>query len=183
MRTVLDQIDGAYLVVPEVHQDKRGFFSCVSDTRTAPAPGFSRTCVARSAYATIRGLHVRPGAGEAKLVRCSAGKVYDVLVDLRPGSPTYRDWTGIMLSGERQLSVYVPAGCAHGYQALADKSDVTYRIDADYDPGAELAIAWNDPELAVSWPLEPGIMSERDRDAPPLAAVLEVLARGWPDAP
>jgi dTDP-4-dehydrorhamnose 3,5-epimerase len=175
MRVTLDKVSDAYLVVPDVYRDERGFFCCVSDTRSAPSAPFSRFCVARSSRAAVRGLHVRPGAGEAKLVRCSAGSAYDVMVDLRPWSPTYLNWAGITLSGETQLSVYVPAGCAHGYQALADGTDMTYRIDADYFPEAELAIAWNDPELAIVWPLEPGAMSERDRDAPSLAEVLKLL--------
>lgn len=168
--TPVMSVQGAYLISPDVHPDKRGFFACVGATYSVPdehawRPQYSRWCIARSHQGVIRGLHYRPGAGEAKLVRCSTGALYDVIVDLRKDSPTYRNWVCFMLNGNDQLSVYIPAGCAHGYQALADDTDITYRIDAEYDPSADVAIAWNDPELAIGWPQPPTIMSDRDKNA------------------
>jgi dTDP-4-dehydrorhamnose 3,5-epimerase len=164
----LHGVEGALVITPEMHHDERGFF-CALDV---PGNGeYSRWCVARSAQGVIRGLHVRTGAGEAKLVRCSAGSAYDVIVDLRRHSPTYRKRVSVLLDGNTQIAVYIPAGCAHGYQALEDDTDMTYRIDAEYEPGADVLIAWNDPELDISWPLEPTVMTERDKSAPTLAEV------------
>ena len=124
----------------------------------------------------LRGLHLRSGRGEAKLVRCSYGAVYDVIVDLRPGSPTYRNWESFELRDSEQASLYIPAGCAHGFQALTGPADVSYRIDREHDPAEDLTIAHDDPELAIPWPLPITAMSERDRAAPPLASVLAGLA-------
>ena len=171
-------VDGAFLITPEMHPDERGFF-CALDVPDNPL-GDSRWCIARSSMSVIRGLHVKPcgpghGFGEDKLVRCSAGSVFDVIVDLRKGSPTYRKWVSLILDGNTQIAVWIPAGCAHGYQALEDDTDMTYRIDAKFEPDADLLIAWDDPELAINWPLYPTIMTERDRNAPSLAEVEKLL--------
>ena len=101
----------------------------------------------------IRGLHVRRGDGEAKLVRCSYGAIFDVVVDLRPASPTYRNWESFELRDDEQVTLYVPAGCAHGFQALSDPADVSYQIDRAHDPSEDVSIAFDDPELAIPWPL------------------------------
>lgn len=172
----LDDIDGAFLVVPDMHSDERGFFCATGNTKTipGPVPAFSRDCMSRSAAGVLRGLHVRPGAGEAKLVRCSAGRIFDVIVDLRAGSPTWLQWASVILDGATQHSVYIPAGCAHGFQALLDDTDVIYRIDADYLPGAELVLAWDDPELAIPWPLQP-VLSGKDRQGLPVAVIAQQL--------
>ena len=136
---------------------------------------FVQDSLSRSVKGVIRGLHLRSGEGEAKIVRCSAGAIFDVVVDLRPQSPTFRRWTSFDLTGESQLSIYIPAGCAHGFQALSDIADITYRIDRAHDPSEDVAIAWNDPELALPWPAPPTAMSERDMAAPPLSTVLSQL--------
>ena len=108
----------------------------------------------------IRGLHLRVGAGESKLVRCSSGAICDVVVDLRPWSPTYRQWLSFDLDGDSQRSIYIPAGCAHGFQALTEPADTAYRIDREHDPSEDLTIAYDDPELAVPWPLPVTLMSD-----------------------
>jgi dTDP-4-dehydrorhamnose 3,5-epimerase len=118
---------------------------------------------------------VRCGDGEAKLVRCSYGAVFDVIVDLRPGSPTFRNWESFELRDSEQVSLYVPAGCAHGFQALTNPADVSYRIDRPHDPSEDVSIAYDDPELAIPWPLPVTIRSARDRLAPPLAAAIALL--------
>jgi dTDP-4-dehydrorhamnose 3,5-epimerase len=123
----------------------------------------------------VRGLHTRRGKGEAKLVRCSYGAIFDVVVDLRPASPTYRNWESFELRGDEQVSLYIPAGCAHGFQALTDVADVSYRIDRAHDPAEDVAIAFDDPELAIPWPLPVAAMSQRDRLAPPLATAAKSL--------
>jgi dTDP-4-dehydrorhamnose 3,5-epimerase len=96
-------------------------------------------------------------------------------VDLRPQSPTFRRWASFDLTGDSQSSIYIPAGCAHGFQALTDPADITYRIDQPHDPTEDVSIAWNDPELAITWPLPMTMMSDRDLAAPPLAAALAEL--------
>ena len=108
-------------------------------------------------------------------MRCSYGAIFDVIVDLRPASPTYRNWESFELRGDEQVSLYIPAGCAHGFQALTDIADVSYRIDRAHDPAEDVAIAFDDPELAIGWPLPVAAMSQRDRLAPPLAIAVKSL--------
>jgi dTDP-4-dehydrorhamnose 3,5-epimerase len=121
-------------------------------------------------------MHARGGAGEAKLVRCSYGAVFDVIVDLRPASPTFRNWEGFELRDTGQASLYIPAGCAHGFQALTEPADVSYRIDRAHDPAQDVSIAFDDPDLAIPWPLPVTLMSARDRRAGSLADALNALA-------
>lgn len=136
---------------------------------------FVQDSLSRSVRGVLRGLHLRSGKGEAKLVRCSYGKVFDVVVDLRHGSPTFRNVATFELSGETQTTLYIPAGCAHGFQALTETADTSYRIDRPHDPAEDVTIAFDDPELAVPWPLPVTSVSERDRKAPSLAEVLQDL--------
>jgi dTDP-4-dehydrorhamnose 3,5-epimerase len=117
----------------------------------------------------VRGLHLRSGRGESKLVRCSFGAIFDVVVDLRVNSPTFSRWESFDLTGENQVSIFIPAGCAHGFQALTEPSDITYRIDRIHNPAEDVAIAYNDPRLAIPWPLPVTLVSDRDRAAPTLA--------------
>lgn len=175
------RIAGALLFTPTPHADERGFFCRTFDAEVARAAGldpgaFAQDSLSRSARGVVRGLHVRRGDGEAKLVRCSYGAIFDVIVDLRPGSPTYRNWESFELRDTAQTSLYVPAGCAHGFQALTDPADVSYRIDRPHDPAQDVSIAFDDPELAIPWPLPVTIRSERDRQAPPLAIAGKLLA-------
>lgn len=175
--TEVPEIAGAYLFEPTPYADERGFFCRTFDAAVLRSVGldpdaFVQDSVSRSVRGVLRGLHLRAGAGEAKLVRCSYGRVFDVVVDLRPGSPTYRNQAHFDLSGDTQASVYVPAGCAHGFQALTGTADVSYRIDRPHDPAEDVTIAFDDPELAVPWPLSAASVSERDRKAPSLAEVL-----------
>ncbi|WP_299050353.1 dTDP-4-dehydrorhamnose 3,5-epimerase [uncultured Nocardioides sp.] len=176
------EIEGLLELRPTPHRDHRGFFSRTFDTATAAEAGidgraFLQDSLSRSAYGVVRGLHVRVGRGENKLVRCSSGAVFDVVVDLRPGSPTHGRHVTFRLDGDEQNSIYVPAGCAHGFQALTDPADTSYRIDAEHDPTEDLTIAWDDPDLAIEWPLPASAMSEADRHASPLAECAEGLAR------
>jgi dTDP-4-dehydrorhamnose 3,5-epimerase len=170
-------VEGAYLLVPNKYPDERGFFCAVSDTMTEPRMPSARSCQARSKLGVIRGLHIRPG-GEAKLVRCSAGSIYDVIVDLRPSSPTYLHCVQLQLDGTELISVYVPEGCAHGYQALEDDTDVIYRIDRQYKPDADVVLAYDDPAVGISWPLPPGPMSERDKLGLTLDQVEAIIKQG-----
>lgn len=178
--TEVPRIAGALLFTPEPHVDQRGFFSRTFDAAAARAAGlepaaFVQDSISRSALGVVRGMHLRRGRGEAKLVRCSYGAVFDVIVDLRPGSPTYRNWESFELRGEEQVSLYVPAGCAHGFQALTDPADVSYRIDREHDPAEDVSIAHDDPELAIPWPRPASLLSGRDEAAPSLADVVRLL--------
>jgi len=174
-------IEGALLFRPSPHIDDRGFFCRTFDADVLRAAGldpaaFIQHSLSRSVRGVVRGLHVRSGAGEAKLVRCSFGAVFDVVVDLRPASPTYRNWESFELRDDEQVTLYVPASCAHGFQALTDTADVSYMIDRAHDPSEDVSIAFDDPDLAIPWPLPVAAMSSRDRLAPPLAEAARLLA-------
>ncbi len=173
-------IAGALLFTPTPHIDDRGFFCRTFDADAVRSVGidpgaFVQDSISRSAQAVVRGLHLRRGEGEAKLVRCSYGAIFDVIVDLRPTSPSYRRWRSFELRDDEQVSLYVPAGCAHGFQALTPTADVSYRIDRPHAPAEDVTIAFDDPDLAIPWPLPVAAMSERDRLAPPLEAAVELL--------
>lgn len=176
MQVERDAIDGVVVFTPVPHHDERGFFSRTFDAAVAREAGidpaaFVQDSQSRSHRGVVRGLHLRTGAGEAKLVRCASGAVFDVVVDLRPSSPTFLTVSTFRLDDQTHRSVYVPAGCGHGWQALTEPADVCYRIDREHDPAEDLTVAWDDPELAVPWPEPVTTMSDRDRGAPPLAAV------------
>jgi dTDP-4-dehydrorhamnose 3,5-epimerase len=174
------RISDALLFKPQPHVDERGFFSRTFDVEVMRGVGidpgsFAQDSISRSARGVIRGLHIRRGAGESKLVRCSYGAVFDVVADLRPDSPTYGNWESFDLRGDEQTTLYVPVGCAHGFQALTDPADVSYRIDRPHDPTEDVSIAFDDPELGIPWPLPVTVMSPRDKSAPPLAQALDLL--------
>jgi len=135
--------------------------------------GFAQDSVSRSRKGVVRGMHLRGGAGESKLVRCSHGAIFDVVVDLRPDSPTFRNIKSFELSGETQVSLYIPAGCAHGFQSLTDPSDVSYRIDRPHNPAEDITISYKDAELDILWPISVTLVSERDERAPSLGEALK----------
>jgi dTDP-4-dehydrorhamnose 3,5-epimerase len=175
-------IEGALLFKPSPHVDDRGFFCRTFDVdimRSAglDPTGFAQDSLSRSALGVVRGLHIRRGAGESKLVRCSYGAIFDVVVDLRPSSPTYRNWETFDLRDAGQVSLYIPSGCAHGFQALTGPADVSYRIDRRHDPNEDVAIAFDDPDLAVPWPLPVTAVSQRDKLGLSLVDAIGLLAR------
>jgi dTDP-4-dehydrorhamnose 3,5-epimerase len=158
MRFTETRIAGAFLVEPEPRGDDRGFFARVWCRDEFAAQGLNSAFVqCNDAFTarrgTLRGLHyqIAPHA-EVKLVRCIRGAVYDVLVDLRPDSPTYTQWFGATLTAESRTMLYVPEGCAHGYLALEDESEVLYPVSAPYHPAAERGVRWNDPRFGIKWP-------------------------------
>ena len=179
--STVPRIAGALLFTPQPYIDERGFFSRTFDADIARAAGidpagFAQDSLSRSARGVVRGMHIRRGRGEAKLVRCSYGAVFDVIVDLRPGSATYGNLESFELRGDEQVSLYVPAGCAHGFQALTEPADVAYRIDRPHDPSEDVSIAFDDPELDIPWPLPVTLMSARDKKAPSLAEAKAMMA-------
>lgn len=174
-------IAGVYLFEPIPWVDDRGLFCRTFDREIMRSVGidpdrFVQDSLSRSHRGVVRGMHLRSGVGEAKLVRCSSGSVFDVVVDLRRISSTYRNRMSFELSGQTQVSLYVPTGCAHGFQALTEPADVSYRIDRAHDPAEDITIAFDDPDLAIEWPLPVTLMSSRDSRAPSLAEA-EVMLR------
>ncbi|MBD3135441.1 dTDP-4-dehydrorhamnose 3,5-epimerase family protein [Microbispora bryophytorum] len=162
-------LEGVLLFVPTPHHDERGFFTRTFDTAVAAEHGldpaaFIQDSQSRSRKGTVRGMHGRSGRGEAKLVRCARGAVLDVLVDARPGSPTFGRHLSVLLDDETFAHLYVPPGLLHGYQALTE-ADVCYRIDREHDPSEDLAVRYDDPDLALPWPLPVGPISGRDLSA------------------
>jgi len=180
--TQVPGITGAVVFTPAPHVDERGFFCRTFDADAVRTAGidpesFVQDSVSRSARGVVRGLHLRVGLGESKLVRCSYGAIFDVIVDLRPASPTFREVLSLELSGDEQVSLYVPAGCAHGFQALTGTADVSYRIDRRHDPAEDLSIRFDDPDLGIAWPLPVAAMSARDMQAIAVVEALSLLRR------
>jgi dTDP-4-dehydrorhamnose 3,5-epimerase len=164
-------VTGAWVVEVEPAHDERGMFARTFDADEFRDRGLSPDVVQCSTSfnrlaATLRGLHYQaePHA-ECKLVRCTAGAVYDVIVDLRPDSPTHARWDAVELSAENRAAVYVPRGVAHGFQTLVDGSELLYAIDRAYVPSAARGVRWDDPAFGIEWPEPPSerIISDRDR--------------------
>jgi dTDP-4-dehydrorhamnose 3,5-epimerase len=176
MRVLRGRLEGLSVIEPDVHGDERGFF-CETyrhewhgQTGIPPAQEFIQDNHSRSVRGVVRGMHFHVGRGVAKLVRCSRGRILDVAVDLRRGSPTYAQWEAFELDDENMRALYMPVGFAHGFCVLSDVADVLYKQSAYYDPAVERGIAWNDPDIGVHWPLPAAelIVSERDSSAPRL---------------
>lgn len=168
--------------------DDRGWFTRTFSADVAVSAGldpsrFVQDSQSRSRRATIRGLHLRRDLSEGKLVRVARGAVFEVVVDLRPWSPTFLAQEHFTLDDVEHLQLLVPPGCAHGFQVVSDAADVCYRIDAYYEPALDAAVAWDDPELAVPWPLPDPVLSARDRDAPSLREVRPQLASWFGSRP
>jgi len=161
-------IAGVRIVELEPLADERGFFArsfCAEEfARAGIEMAVVQTNVSRnSRRGTLRGLHYQAEpAPEPKLVRCTAGRVFDVAVDLRPASPSYCRWTGVELDAETGNALFVPAGCAHGFLTLSDHAEVTYLMGAAYVPELARGVRWNDPAFAIAWPFAPAVMSGRD---------------------
>lgn len=175
MQITAQKLDGVFLITPDLHTDTRGFFArsfCEGEFAAAglhqhyPQHNISFNHKA----GTVRGMHYqRPPHEEVKVVRCVAGAILDVVVDLRPGSPTLHQSIAVELSAANHLALYIPTGFAHGFQTLADNTEVHYLMGAPFVPGSGAGLRWDDPALDVSWPLEITMISEQDRSWPDLA--------------
>ncbi|ATL68232.1 dTDP-4-dehydrorhamnose 3,5-epimerase [Nocardia terpenica] len=173
MRVERTDLADVLVFAAEPFRDERGLFVRTFDAevfdRQVGVPGAAATFVqdsqSRSGRGVVRGMHGRGGRGEAKLVRCARGAVHDVLVDIRPGSPTFGRQQAFVLDDTEFRHLYVPPGFLHGFQALTDIADVCYRIDRPHDPAEDLSVAYNDPDLAIRWPLPIGAVSARDAAA------------------
>jgi dTDP-4-dehydrorhamnose 3,5-epimerase len=166
-------LDDVVVLIPTPVTDERGLFTRTFDTAIFDAhlgkPGVGASFVqdsqSRSRKGVVRGMHARSGRGEAKLVRCAHGAVHDVLVDIRPDSATFGKQQAFLLDDNEFRHLYVPPGFLHGFQALSDIADVCYRIDRPHDPAEDIAVAYNDPDLAIEWPLPVAAVSSRDASA------------------
>ena len=165
-------VEGAWLVEPEPHRDERGLFArtrCVNEFGDKGlTAAFDQDSVSFNEIAgTLRGMHYQAAPhGEIKLVRCTAGSIFDVVVDLRETSPSYLKWHGQVLSAENRAAFYIPEGCAHGFVTLEDRSEVFYQISGLFHAESARGVRWNDPAFGIAWPREPARISQRDAEYP-----------------
>jgi dTDP-4-dehydrorhamnose 3,5-epimerase len=171
-------------VEPDVHRDARGFFVETWRADRWGAGGVAGPFVqdnhSRSRAGTVRGLHAQGRRPQGKLVRVVRGEIWDVAVDVRRGSPSFGRWVAETLSAENFAQLWIPPGFAHGFAVLSDEAEFVYKCTDYYDPTDELRIAWNDPALAIPWPVAEPLLSEPDRRAPTLAELAERLPRWTP---
>lgn len=172
MNVQATSLPGVFILDIVPHEDERGFFARTWDPAIAEEHGlvarFDYACISTNRKkGTLRGLHWQQVPfGETKLVRCTRGTVFDVAVDLRPDSKTFKRWHGVELSTENHRALYIPAGCAHGFVTLTDDAEVLYLIAGSYRKEAEAGAWWDDPAFGIQWPVEHPILSERDRSFP-----------------
>lgn len=173
------RLDGVALLEPAVHGDERGFMVETYRREAWAELGVDLEFVqhnhSRSLRGTLRGIHFQTHPGQAKLVRCARGEIFDVAVDLRRGSATYGEWEGHVLDDESHRQLYVPVGFGHGFAVLSDVADVAYLCSSTYDPATESGIAWDDPDIGVEWPIAAPLLSERDKIAPRLSELADAL--------
>jgi dTDP-4-dehydrorhamnose 3,5-epimerase len=179
VRFVPTAIPDVVIIEPDVYRDPRGFFLetyHAAKYRDAGIAGpFVQDNQSRSVAGTLRGLHLQLTRPQGKLVRVIEGEIFDVAVDVRRGSPTFGQWVGVTLSAENFRQCYLPPGFAHGFAVVSQIAQVEYKCTDLYDPKGELGIAWNDPAIAIQWPVAEPFLSERDTRHPVLADVMERL--------
>ncbi len=184
MQRLPTTLTGPVLLAPTVHGDDRGFFIESYRRSVLAELGIPEEFVqdnhSRSGRGVVRGMHYQ--AGQAKLVRCARGEIFDVVVDIRNGSPQFGRWEGFRLDDVEHHQLYCPEGFAHGFCVISEIADVTYKTSAYYDPELEGGFAYDDPEVGIEWPDQPALsVSARDRSAPPLAAVAASLPFRYTD--
>lgn len=179
VRTALPEV---IVVEPDVHRDSRGFFLETFHARKYRDGGIAATFVqdnhSRSQRGSLRGLHAQCAHPQGKLVRVLHGAIFDVAVDIRRGSPTFRRWVGVELTADNFRQCYIPPGFAHGFCVTSDGAEVEYKCTDFYDPVDELHLLWNDPDIAIAWPVTAPILSDKDRAARRLAD-LDSLLPSW----
>lgn len=170
MRFIQTKLKNAYVIEPEKFADERGFFARSWCEKEFREQGLNANLVQcnisfNNKRGTIRGMHLQiPPFAEAKLVRCTQGAIYDVIVDLRPDSATYQKWIGVELTAENRRALYVPEGFAHGFQTLADNTEVFYQMSEFYAPECARGFRWNDPTFKINWPEPVSVISLKDRE-------------------
>jgi len=176
LKVLPTKLDGVYIIEPQVFSDARGFFMETYHQRRYAESGINRTFLqenlSRSVRGTLRGLHYQLKYGQAKLIQAVRGEVFDVVVDIRRGSPHFGQWIGVILSEENKRQLFVPDGFAHGFCVLSDSADIVYKCSDFYAPEDEGGILWSDPNLAIDWPIANPLLSEKDSRLPHLADVL-----------
>jgi len=179
VRVVETELPGVLIIEPDVHSDPRGFFVEAYHAEKYRAHGITGPFVqdnhSRSAGGTLRGLHLQLRRPQGKLVRVIEGEVYDVAVDVRRGSPTFGRWVAVTLSADNFRQCYIPEGFAHGFCVVSAVAQIEYKCTDLYDPQGELGIAWNDPALAIPWPVRDPLLSARDQHQPTLAEAADRL--------
>jgi dTDP-4-dehydrorhamnose 3,5-epimerase len=163
-------LKGVLLVEPDVFRDERGFFLEFFHERKFREAGIHAHFVqdnhSRSVQGTLRGLHAQGAHSQAKLVRVILGEVFDVAVDARPDSPTFGRWVGAKLSAENQKQLFIPTGFLHGFCVLSPEAEIEYKCSDFYDASDEVGVRWNDPDLAIAWPIQEPLLSAKDRSLP-----------------
>jgi dTDP-4-dehydrorhamnose 3,5-epimerase len=178
-KRIESRLEGLVVIEPDVFGDQRGFLVETYRDELWRELGIDVDFVqhnhSRSVRNTLRGLHFQTEPGQAKLVRCSSGRIWDVAVDLRRDSPTFGQWEGHELDDQGHRQLFVPIGFGHGFCVLSEQADVDYQLSSYYDAATESGIAWDDPDVGVGWPVTEPLLSERDRSAPRLVEVRESL--------
>jgi dTDP-4-dehydrorhamnose 3,5-epimerase len=166
------KIPGAYEIRPEVFKDERGFFARSWCSKEFASQGLSPILAqcnisASTRKGTLRGMHYQIAPfSETKLVRCTRGSIFDVIIDLRAPSPAFKKWVGVELSASKHNMLYIPEGCAHGFLTLEDDVEIFYQMSEFYTPEAGRGVRWNDPAFGIEWPGEVNVIAERDRTYP-----------------
>ncbi len=177
MEKIETDLPGVFLIKPKVFKDERGFFYESYSYKKFCDLGIDTKFVqdnhSKSVKNTVRGLHFQLYPGQEKLVRCTKGKIWDVVVDIREESPTFKQWYGVELSENNFLQIYIPVGFAHGFSVLSESAEVQYKVSNYYNPSIERGIKWNDPEIGVEWKTKVPILSERDKKNPDLNEFLD----------
>lgn len=172
-------LPGVIVVEPDVHRDPRGFFLETWRADRWPEGGIRATFVqdnqSRSVHGTLRGMHAQISRPQAKLVRVLQGEIFDAVVDLRRGSPTFGRWIAERLSSENFRQIYVPVGFAHGFCVTSESAEVEYKCSDFYDPSDELRLLWDDPAVGIEWPVRDPVVSDKDRGGHPLSYWLDRL--------
>jgi dTDP-4-dehydrorhamnose 3,5-epimerase len=181
MKFTPTRIPEVILVEPDVFRDDRGYFFETHHQKKYAAGGIPEVFVqdnqSFSVARTLRGLHAQLRRPQGKLVRAIQGEIFDVGVDIRPGSPTFGQWVGEVLSGENFRQLYIPPGFAHGFCVLSETALVQYKCTDFYDRDDEIGVVWNDPEIAIEWPVPDPLLNDKDRSAPRLAEIVQKLAQ------
>jgi dTDP-4-dehydrorhamnose 3,5-epimerase len=179
MKVTPTPLSGVLIIEPDVYKDSRGFFLESYHQEKYAALGITNAFVqdnhSRSMRGTLRGLHAQLKRPQGKLIRVLGGEIFDVMVDIRRGSPTYKQWYSVTLSAENFLQCYVPVGYAHGFYVLSEVAEVEYKCTALYDPTDELGLLWNDPDIGVQWPEGPRILSTKDQKGRPFSQLEKEL--------
>jgi len=179
MKFITTGLEGVLLIEPDVHRDDRGFLLESYQRRKYVEGGVPDVFVqdnhSLSVRGTIRGLHAQRKRPQAKLVRAVRGAIFDVVVDIRAGSPAFRRWFAAELSADNFLQCYIPAGFAHGLCVLSDFAEVEYKCSDFYDPADQLTVIWNDPSIGIAWPISRALLSAKDRSARRLDEMTNLL--------